>query len=124
MKYLIFFVFISSLLSGVSVAQTILDVSPKVCVVSEQHDFCDLNLQFKWQQAVVKDVCLYQQNTQIRCWQQQGSGQFSYKARVQVETIYSLINPHTGDSLASVLVEVQSAHTKKQYRLRSPWSFF
>ncbi|PCC14571.1 DUF3019 domain-containing protein [Pseudoalteromonas sp. JB197] len=119
-----FFVFISSLLSGVSVAQTTLDVSPKVCVVSEQHDFCDLNLQFKWQQAVVKDVCLYQQNTQIRCWQQQGSGQFSYKARVQVETIYSLINPHTGDSLASVLVEVQSAHTKKQYRLRSPWSFF
>ncbi|MGO2332928.1 MAG: DUF3019 domain-containing protein [Pseudoalteromonas nigrifaciens] len=124
MKYLIFFVFISSLLSGVSVAQTTLDVSPKVCVVSEQHDFCDLNLQFKWQQAVVKDVCLYQQNTQIRCWQQQGSGQFSYKARVQVETIYSLINPHTGDSLASVLVEVQSTHTKKQYRLRSPWSFF
>ena len=112
------------LLSGVSVAQTILDVSPKVCVVSEQHDFCDLNLQFKWQQLAVKDVCLYQQNTQIRCWQQQGSGQFSYKARVQVETIYSLINPHTGDSLASVLVEVQSAHTKKQYRLRSPWSFF
>ncbi|ASM53254.1 hypothetical protein PNIG_a1027 [Pseudoalteromonas nigrifaciens] len=124
MKYLIFFVFISSLLSGVSVAQTILDVSPKVCVVSEQHDFCDLNLQFKWQQLAVKDVCLYQQNMQIRCWQQQGSGQFSYKARVQVETIYSLINPHTGDSLASVLVEVQSAHTKKQYRLRSPWSFF
>jgi len=124
MKYLIFFVFISSLLSGVSVAQTILDVSPKVCVVSEQHDFCDLNLQFKWQQLAVKDVCLYQQNTQIRCWQQQGSGQFSYKARVQVETIYSLINPHTGDSLASVLVEVQSAHTKKQYRLRSTWSFF
>lgn len=124
MKYLIFFVFISSLLSGVSVAQTTLDVSPKVCVVSEQHDFCDLNLQFKWQQLAVKDVCLYQQNTQIRCWQQQGSGQFSYKARVQVETIYSLINPHTGDSLASVLVEVQSTHTKKQYRLRSPWSFF
>ncbi|ALS32260.1 hypothetical protein PTRA_a0975 [Pseudoalteromonas translucida KMM 520] len=124
MKYLIFFVFISSLLSGVSVAQTTLDVSPKVCVVSEQHDFCDLNLQFKWRQSAVKDVCLYQQNTQIQCWQQQGSGQFSYKARVQVETIYSLINPHTGDSLASVLVEVQSAHTKKQYRLRSPWSFF
>ena len=115
--------FISSLLSGVSVAQTILDVSPKVCVVSEQHDFCDLNLQFKWQQLAVKDVCLYQQNTQIRCWQQQGSGQFSYKARVQVETIYSLINP-TPVTHFSVLVEVQSAHTKKQYRLRSPWSFF
>ncbi|MFT4953404.1 MAG: hypothetical protein ACI9A0_003116, partial [Pseudoalteromonas tetraodonis] len=51
-------------------------------------------------------------------------GQLSYKARVQVETIYSLINPHTGVSLASVQIEVQTAYAKKKHRLRSPWSFF
>ncbi|WP_372760300.1 DUF3019 domain-containing protein [Pseudoalteromonas sp.] len=125
MKYLILIVFTASLFSGVSMAKTtMLYVSPKVCVVSEQQDFCDVNLQFSWQQASANDVCLYQHTTQIKCWQQQQTGQFNYKARVQVETLYSLINPHTGASLANVLVEVQSAHAKKQYRLRSPWSFF
>lgn len=125
MKYLIFFLLIATLFSGTSVAQTTtLNVSPKVCVVSEQQDFCDLNLQFSWQQIVARDVCLYQQSKPIQCWQQQTSGQYNYKARVQVETLYFLINPHTGDALASVHVEVQSAHAKKKYRLRSPWSFF
>ena len=73
-----------------------LKVSPKVCVVSEQQAFCDLDLKFNWQQPSPSDACLYQQNKLIKCWQQQAVGEFEYKARVQVETIYSLINPHTG----------------------------
>lgn len=116
---------ITLLFSHFSIAKTpSLDVSPRVCVVSQQHEFCDLNLVFKWQLSSSGDTCLYQENTQLMCWQGQRSGELNYKARVQVETLYSLINPHTGTLLASVLVEVQSAHTTKKYRLRSPWSFF
>ena len=126
MKYSILVVFITTLFSGFSMAQTVnLSVSPKVCVVSEQQEFCDLDLQFNWQLHASSDVCLYQQDEQLQCWQQQRSGQYNYKARVQVETIYSLINPHTGVLIAKTQVEVQSAHAKKnRRRLRSPWSFF
>lgn len=126
MKYSILVVFITTFFSGFSVAQTpFFSVSPKVCVVSEQQGFCDLDLQFEWQLNAYSDVCLYQQEQRLQCWQQQRSGQFNYKARVQVETIYSLINPHTGVLLAKTQVEVQSAHAKKnRRRLRSPWSFF
>lgn len=126
MKYLMFIVFIASLFSGSCRAQTAnFSVSPKVCVISEQQAFCDLDLQFNWQQEALSDVCLYKQDEKIYCWKQQRSGQFNYKARVQVETIYSLINPHTGVLLAKIQVEVQSAHAKKnRRRLRSPWSFF
>ncbi|WP_338362571.1 DUF3019 domain-containing protein [uncultured Pseudoalteromonas sp.] len=102
-----------------------LKVSPKVCVVSDQQAFCDLNLVFNWQQALPSDVCLYEQTKLIKCWQQQAVGEFEYKARVQVETIYSLINPHTGVLIAKTHVEVQSADAKKsRRRLRSPWSYF
>jgi hypothetical protein len=126
MKYLMFIVLTGLLFSGSSMAKiTAFNVSPKVCVVSEERDFCELDLQFNWQLDKAIDVCLYQQDEKIHCWQQQHSGQFNYKARVQVETIYSLVNPHTGVSLSKTQVEVQSAHAKKnRRRLRSPWSFF
>lgn len=123
-----------SLFSGVSIAKkanlntvtiTTLAVSPKVCVVSELQDFCDLDLQFDWQLSTPNDICLYQENQLINCWKQQSLGQFNYKARVQVETIYSLINPHTGELLAKTYIEVQSTRAKKsKHGLRSPWSFF
>ncbi|ASM49317.1 hypothetical protein PESP_a1167 [Pseudoalteromonas espejiana DSM 9414] len=102
-----------------------LNVSPKVCVVSELQEFCDLDLKFNWQLEAPSDVCLYQQNKLIKCWQEQAFGEFEYKARVQVETIYSLINPHTGVLIAKTHIEVQSADAKKsRRRLRSPWSYF
>jgi len=125
MKYLMLIVLTVFLFSPPVVVQNAsLKVSPKVCVVSEQQAFCDLDLKFNWQQPSPSDACLYQQNKLIKCWQQQAVGEFEYKARVQVETIYSLINPHTGVSLASVQIEVQTAYAKKKHRLRSPWSFF
>ncbi|WP_171036157.1 MULTISPECIES: DUF3019 domain-containing protein [Pseudoalteromonas] len=126
MKYLMLIVLTVFLFSPPVVAQNAsLKVSPKVCVVSEQQAFCDLDLKFNWQQPSPSDVCLYQQNKLIKCWQQQAVGEFEYKARVQVETIYSLINPHTGVLIAKTHVEVQSADAKKsRRRLRSPWSYF
>ncbi|WP_405601607.1 MULTISPECIES: DUF3019 domain-containing protein [unclassified Pseudoalteromonas] len=126
MKYLMFIVFTALVFSSLSTTQAApFSVSPKVCVVSEQQEFCDLDLQFNWRLDEIVDACLYQQNEKIHCWQQQRSGQFNYKARVHVETIYSLINSQTGVLLAKTQVEVQSAHAKKnKRRLRSPWSFF
>lgn len=102
-----------------------LGVSPKVCVVSEQQGFCDLDLNFTISLPQAMDVCLYQKNQQLKCWQQVKLTQFEYKAHVQVETIYSLVNSHTEEQIATASVEVQSTHAKTtRRRLRSPWSFF
>jgi len=104
---------------------SLFDVSPKVCVVLQQHEFCDLELKISWQLTHPQDVCLYQNDQQVQCWQNMQKGRFSYKARVQVETIYSLVNPHTGSKVATAKVEVQSTEAKTtRRRLRSPWSFF
>ncbi|MGX1112317.1 hypothetical protein ACSSVW_001722 [Pseudoalteromonas sp. MBR-15] len=104
---------------------THLAISPKVCVVLQQHDFCDLQLKISWQVAQPEDVCLYQNNQQIQCWKNTRKAQLHHKARVQVETIYSLINPHTGSKIATAKVEVQSTEAKTtRRRLRSPWSLF
>ena len=109
---------------GISQAAS-LNVTPKVCVVSEQQNFCDLELNFDCQIAQPLDVCLYQNSEQLFCWQQAQLGRLNHKARVQVETLYSLINPHTGDLLATARIEVQSTQAKTtRRRLRSPWSFF
>ena len=100
---------------------SLFDVSPKVCVVFQQHEFCDLELKISWQLTHPQDVCLYQNDQQVQCWQNMQKGRFSYKARVQVETIYSLVNPHTGSKVATAKVEVQSTEAKRQdedYALR------
>ncbi|MEH6393489.1 DUF3019 domain-containing protein [Pseudoalteromonas sp.] len=103
----------------------ILTVTPKVCVVSEQQEFCDLDLKFALNMPYKMDVCLYHERQQLQCWQQVTTEQFNHKARVQVETIYSLVNPHTDELLATTRIEVQSTRAKTtRRRLRSPWSFF
>ena len=103
----------------------ILTVSPKVCVVSEQQEFCDLDLEFALNMPYKMDVCLYHEKQQLQCWQQVTAERFNHKARVQVETIYSLVSPHTDELLATTRIEVQSTRAKTtRRRLRSPWSFF
>jgi len=126
MKYLMVILFLAPMLMPYSrVHAASFTVSPKVCVISHVQDFCDLDLTFEWQGDVVGDVCIYEQSKKIHCWQQQRAGEFNYKARVQVETIYSLINSKSGVLLAKAQVEVQSTHVQKsRRRLRSPWSFF
>ena len=99
MKHLMVILFLAPLLIPLGNAQAAsFTVSPKVCVISQVQDFCDLDLKFEWQGDVVGDVCIYEQSKKIHCWQQQRAGEFNYKARVQVETIYSLINSKSGVS--------------------------
>ena len=71
------------------------------------------------------DICLLENDEQVKCWKKTSHANLSYKAYVQVETVYSLINQQTGNTLAQTKVEIQSSHLKTQRRrLRSPWSFF
>ena len=128
MKYLqlgVCIIFLSAWPKLAVAKKDILTVSPKVCVVSEQQDFCDLDLKFIVILPTKMDICLYHEKQQLQCWQQVSLGKLNYKARVQVETIYSLVNPHTDELLATTRIEVQSTRAKTtRRRLRSPWSFF
>lgn len=126
MKFLLFLVLVAFVFSAPIHAQVAtFSVTPKVCVVSQKKEFCDLELQFNWQIDSLSDVCLYKHYERLFCWQKQRSGQFNYKARVHDKTIYSLIDSKSGVLLAKTQVEVQSANSKKtRLRLRSPWSFF
>lgn len=106
-------------------SQPSLSVSPKVCVLSEEKTLCELNLNFEWKLAQKQDICLLENGEQVQCWQKTNQAKLSYKAYVQVETVYSLVNQQTGNKLAQTKVEIQSSHLKTQRRrLRSPWSFF
>lgn len=106
-------------------SQPTLSVSPKVCVISEEKELCELTLNFEWKLAKKQDICLFENDEQVQCWQKTSQAKVSYKAYVQVETVYSLINQQTGNKLAQTKVEIQSSHLKTQRRrLRSPWSFF
>ncbi|KTF16228.1 DUF3019 domain-containing protein [Pseudoalteromonas sp. H105] len=128
MKYLQFTlcVFALTIFSFKAVAKKdMLSISPKVCVVSEQQDFCDLDVKFTVSLPKKMDVCLYEHKQQLKCWLQVQVASFDYKAHVHVKTLYSLNNPHTDELLATASIEVQSTHAKvSRRRLRSPWSFF
>lgn len=108
-------------------AQTlpIFSVSPKVCAVQNSQQECELDIELMWQLTEKKDVCITYQDKPIKCWQQAQTGKFSYKAHVQFQSVYSLVNRQTGDEIASARIQVQSENIKAQRRrLRSPWSFF
>ncbi|KPH63978.1 hypothetical protein AMS58_01555 [Pseudoalteromonas porphyrae] len=128
MKYFSFslYIVIFALWSELAFAkQDILTLSPKVCVVSEQQEYCDLELKLTLNMPKKMDVCLYQESSKLQCWQQVKIAKLDHKARVQVATIYSLIDPHTDELLATARIEVQSTRAKTtRRRLRSPWSFF
>lgn len=106
-------------------SSSMLNVSPKICVMGQEKQVCELTLNFEWKLTQQQDICLLENDKQVQCWQKTSQAKLSYKAYVQVETLYSLVNPKTGNKLAQTKVEVQSSHLKTQRRrLRSPWSFF
>ncbi|WP_394192080.1 DUF3019 domain-containing protein [Pseudoalteromonas atlantica] len=128
MKYLQFILCVFALVIWplqAKATKDILSVSPKVCVVSEQQDICDLDLKFTVSLPKKMDVCLYEQSQQLQCWQQVKVASFNYKAHVHIKTLYSLHNPHTDEQIATASIDVQSTRAKTtRRRLRSPWSFF
>ena len=100
-------------------------LTPEVCMVKNSDDACNVEVSLSWRLEAAQDVCIMLAQTPLKCWQKSAAGQFSYKAEVQFQTVYSLVNRKTGDVLATAKVAIQSSNTKSQRRrLRTPWSFF
>ena len=100
-------------------------LTPEVCMVQNSDDACNVEVSLSWSLEAAQDVCIMLAQTPLKCWQNSAAGQFSYKAEVQFQTVYSLVNRKTGDVLATAKVAIQSSNTKSQRRrLRTPWSFF
>ncbi len=121
---LTFFLLVNSNYSF-SQEQAKLTVSPNVCAVQNSQDGCHLDIKLNWQLPTANEVCLSVSGKPLKCWINAATGSFSYKAEVQFQSVYSLVNRQTGEVLASATIDVQSANIKAQRRrLRSPWSFF
>ena len=89
------------------------DISPKVCVVLQQHEFCDLELKISWQTNFLK-ICVCFKITNKFNAGTTAKRAFSHKARVQVETIYSLVNPHTGSKIATAKSKCKAPKQKQR----------
>ena len=128
-KYFLLFGLLSLFVSYVkaeSVSQTpSLKITPSVCMVNESDDTCQIELELNWQIETQQDVCLLLKSSPLKCWQQAKTGSFVYKADVQFQNVYSLVNRKTGEVIIASTVKIQSSNAKAQRRrLRSPWSFF
>ncbi|CAM4075683.1 DUF3019 domain-containing protein [Pseudoalteromonas byunsanensis] len=69
-----------------------LNVSPKQCTTLNQGEMCYLELDVTWQLAQKQTVCLYANELQLECWQNQTRGQLKKSLSVHNDLIISLQN--------------------------------
>ncbi|MEN3158583.1 DUF3019 domain-containing protein [Alkalimonas sp. NCh-2] len=88
--------------------------SPATCVTLQQGRDCHATVQFRWQLSGESPVCLYLEQQQLRCWQQEQRIEFEYRF---VETNSRTFYLKQGETiLASHRLEVSWVQTSQRNR--------
>jgi len=102
-----------------------LKVTPKPCVALRKGQKCYLEVNFSWQHPQVSDYCLVNTTTSkiIKCWQQQGHGQFNLDFQSKLTNDFSLRHKASNKDLASTQIPVAWVY-KSSKRAKSTWRLF
>lgn len=101
-----------------------LSIQPLTCVVRKQGDNCQMTINAKWQSDQPIDVCFFQDDQQLLCWQRKNFAAQQFDVSLNSDMIFSL-KLANGELVAQQKVQVNSS-SSAQYRrrLRAQWSFF
>ncbi|SEA23707.1 DUF3019 domain-containing protein [Alkalimonas amylolytica] len=95
-------------------AEPTFTASPTTCVTLQQGRDCHATVQFRWQLSQDSPVCLYLEQQQLHCWQQQQQVEFEYRF---VETSSRSFYLKQGETiLASHRLEVSWVQTSQRSR--------
>lgn len=97
-----------------------LQVKPENCVVKSAKLPCETNVNVSWQSSAPVSVCLYQDATKIKCWNQQTKGTFVKEVSFQQAIQFSLKDKST--LLANGQLVKTTLKPKKRRRQSAFWS--
>lgn len=121
---------ISSLVSLPSKAYSVeqplgeLSIKPLTCIVKVAGDNCQMTVTVTWKTSVPISGCLFQEENNLACWQEQNEVSQQLTISLAKEMIFSLKNQH-GFVIAKQTIKVNaSTSSKYRRRLRAQWSLF
>lgn len=112
--------------SSADIAHTAyLEVTPKRCIALHKGQTCYLEVTFKWRHSTISDYCLVNTTTNktIKCWQQQGEGQFNFDFQSKLSNDFVLRKQNSAIDLASARIPVAWVY-KSNKRPKSTWRIF
>lgn len=99
-------------------------IKPLTCVVRQLGESCQMTVNIHWQNNQAIDACLYQEESKLRCWEQQEQVQEKLEITLSQSMSFRLIDSH-GSLLAQQMVSVNATVSKRYRRkLKTDWSFF
>jgi len=106
-------------------ASASLNIQPDTCIVNFQGDECQLDVQTTWTSNQDISCCIYINDNQHSCWQQQDKGEKKLHLEVTDSVQINLVSSHNKVTLASKELSIQAQKTKRyRRRLKLPWSVF
>ncbi|WP_432765887.1 DUF3019 domain-containing protein [Pseudoalteromonas rubra] len=100
------------------------EIKPLVCMVKTQGQTCQMTIRVNWHHSVPENLCLYQANKQLHCWESsnQGTAKLAVKLAQNMEFSLRDKKQHT---LAKKTVKVNAVvSTKYRRKLKTDWSLF
>ena len=100
-----------------------LSIKPLTCMVKRMGDNCKMTVKVSWRTTRAIDSCLYQNKTQLICWQ--GQNNITTKLDIVLSENMEFTLRSKTDVLARQLVSVNGSQPQKyRRRLRADWSLF
>lgn len=101
------------------------EIQPKICIAKEVGDTCAMKVKLHWQTQAPMNMCLRQNQTTLKCWQQQQRVNETIAIKVQSASEFSLFEQGTENTMATRQVKINYQVSQRyRRRLRSEWSIF
>jgi len=113
-------------IAAVSLPATSLELTPKLCVLTNNEPVCHSHIDIKWAREQPLLLCLFDKEiaNPLRCWEKQRKGQFHYQINTDHSLTFQLRKQHDDTLLASEIYQVIRAQAQYRQRRRKPWNFF
>ena len=116
---------IGFLINAAVAEETIFSVKPKRCVSMHKGQTCYQKLKFSWSVKILDDYCLFssEQETPIKCWEQENSGKFQYEFVSDNNIVYQLRREGSEKILGQQEIKVESVYRRGK-KSHSGWRLF
>lgn len=101
------------------------ELQPKICIAKEVGDACLMKIKLKWQASTPMSLCLAQNQTRLKCWQQEIAINEHIAIEVKQQSEFTLFDQDSMELIAKQQVIINYQVSKRyRRRLRSEWSIF
>ncbi|GAB2692788.1 DUF3019 domain-containing protein [Aliiglaciecola aliphaticivorans] len=98
-------------------------VQPKVCIVENLGDTCEMVLTLKFENLAPGTYCYYQGQTRLNCWTGAAVNKTLIIRFIEETTLY--LKSDNGKVILSHQLDIKARASKKRVRrVRQPWSLF